>query len=79
MLLDIFRKQSPLSAAQFEAAFRSHPKCQVAKLSFVHSLKNAGNARLAPWVRLGLVTKVEQFNHVLYRLSDTFSKMTQNA
>jgi hypothetical protein len=59
---DIFLNQSPLSAAQFEAAWRSHPEVNKERLSNLvkagwSQFKLAGHARLRPWLRKGVVVK----------------------
>lgn len=61
IIRDIFTKQSPLSSAQFEAAYRSHPDVKIESLRFTNNLKGTGHLRLRPWVKSGLVVKAGKF------------------
>lgn len=56
---EIFAKQSPLTGAQFEALYRTHPDVDVTKLAFLKSqyFGHAGTRRLTPFVEKNVVRK----------------------
>ena len=59
ILKEIFAKQSPLTGAQFEASYRTHPDVNAMNLPLVQIkfMGMAGTRRLTPFVQKNIVRK----------------------